>query len=591
MANINGTDDGEFIDGTAEDDVISGKAGNDTIDAADGDDVVFGGLGRDQIEGEDGNDTLYGDDGGTTGPNLILNGSFEDATGVQTTGYGGVGFGSIIGWTETNGDEIDLHSTSTRGVPPADGSTWLDLGASPGNTNVFQDIPDLGEGEIFVLRFAAGDTKNTDNELEVYWGGELIERIDPPEGSMDEYSFLVVGGAGDGSDRLEFRGLGPVDNFGASLDDVRLHAVGGALTGDSDTIRGGDDDDIIIGEAGDDKLYGDDGSDTMSGGVGQDQIFGDEGDDLLRGGDDGDRLKGGDGNDVLFGDDGDDRVEGSDGQDTLTGGAGDDTLLGGADQDRIFGGAGDSVDGGSTGIDFDTLDLTGAGDFRIIFSPTNNEDGRVEFLDAGGGVTGSLDFKDIESIVPCFTLGAQIATPLGERAIESLREGDKVLTRDNGPQEIRWIGRKRVSHADLVSHPEMCPIFLPAGCLGPGQPARDMMVSPNHRMLICSPRAGLHFADHEVLAAAKHLLHSGAQELARPVTYVHIMFDQHEVVLSDGAWSESFQPGDLSMGGIDGAQRQELLALFPELATAGGREEYIAARRSLKRHEAEILFR
>ena len=73
------------------------------------------------------------------------------------------------------------------------------------------------------------------------------------------------------------------------------------------------------------------------------------------------------------------------------------------------------------------------------------------------------------------------------------------------------------------------------------------------------------------------------------VTYVHIMFEQHEVILSDGSWTESFQPGDQSLAGIGAAQRNEILELFPELGTREGIDGYISARRSLKKHEAQLL--
>ena len=72
-------------------------------------------------------------------------------------------------------------------------------------------------------------------------------------------------------------------------------------------------------------------------------------------------------------------------------------------------------------------------------------------------------------------------------------------------------------------------------------------------------------------------------------TYIHFMFDRHEVVLSDGAWTESFQPGDYTLNGIGDAQRQEILELFPELATQDGIRDYAAARRSLKSYEARLL--
>ena len=67
------------------------------------------------------------------------------------------------------------------------------------------------------------------------------------------------------------------------------------------------------------------------------------------------------------------------------------------------------------------------------------------------------------------------------------------------------------------------------------------------------------------------------------------MFDQHEVVLSNGAWTESFQPGEQVLEGMGIEQRDEIFDLFPELREAQGIEAYQAARRSLKKHEARLL--
>ena len=67
------------------------------------------------------------------------------------------------------------------------------------------------------------------------------------------------------------------------------------------------------------------------------------------------------------------------------------------------------------------------------------------------------------------------------------------------------------------------------------------------------------------------------------------MFDHHEVILGDGAWTESFHPGDYSLNGIDKAQRDEVFTLFPKLMEADGLKTYISARRSLKAFEAKIL--
>jgi hypothetical protein len=117
-----------------------------------------------------------------------------------------------------------------------------------------------------------------------------------------------------------------------------------------------------------------------------------------------------------------------------------------------------------------------------------------------------------------------------------------------------------------------------------------MMVSPQHRILFTGHRAEMLFGEHEVLVAATHLtgLSGVTRAMPQQVSYIHLMFDRHEIVRADGAWSESFQPGDMTLAGMDDAQRNELLALFPELA-AGQYRPFLSARRSLRAHEARVL--
>src|SRR5690606_34439686 len=98
-------------------------------------------------------------------------------------------------------------------------------------------------------------------------------------------------------------------------------------------------------------------------------------------------------------------------------------------------------------------------------------------------------------------------------------------------------------------------------------PARDMRVSPQHRILLDGPRAEMLFGEPEVLVAAIHLCGRMGirQELSPGIDYIHVMFEQHQILCSDGIWSESFQPASRMVDGMDLAQRDEILALFPEL--------------------------
>lgn len=180
---------------------------------------------------------------------------------------------------------------------------------------------------------------------------------------------------------------------------------------------------------------------------------------------------------------------------------------------------------------------------------------------------------------PCFTPGTMVTTQRGECPVQHLVAGDRVITRDNGIQPVRWVGKTQMFLHDFQADPHLLPVFIRQGSLGKGLPERDMMVSPNHRILVANERSTLRSGEREVLVAAKHLTTQGAQTVqSSGTTYIHFMCDRHEVVLADGIWTESFQPQDQSLKGIGNAQRLEIYELFPELKTAEGRASYGAAR-------------
>ncbi len=378
-----------------------------------------------------------------------------------------------------------------------------------------------------------------------------------------------------------------------------------------DTLAGLEGDDTLLGGNGQDRLYGGDGDDSLDGGQGEDKLFGGAGDDSLNGGQGQDKLYGGAGNDVIdSGDTADNK-----GVDRVYGGEGDDTLISSGNQDKLYGGSQSDgfviisdgsnfnnlfVYGGEDGdgADQDVLDLrqlkADYPDLEVIYEKggPGDEDGRILLKTAPGGrELGRIRYTGIEKVVICFTPGTAIATPKGEVPVQDLQPGDRVLTRDNGIQELVWVGGRELTQLDLRRTPGLQPVLIRAGSLGPNVPERDVLVSPNHRMLVTEPRAALYFEDSEVLAAAKHLtsLDGIDQVQMDTVRYVHLMCARHEVVLSNGAWTESFQPGDYSLRGMDQAQRAEIYDLFPELETGGA--EVPGARRALKAHEAKLLLR
>ncbi len=168
----------------------------------------------------------------------------------------------------------------------------------------------------------------------------------------------------------------------------------------------------------------------------------------------------------------------------------------------------------------------------------------------------------------CFTAGARIDTASGPRGIETLVPGDLIVTRDRGLRPLRWIGSTAVSAARLAQVPAFRPVRIARGALGPNRPNRDLIVSQQHRVLLTGWRAELHFGEPEVLTAAVHLIDGKAIRLdggAGSVTYLHLLFDRHEVIRANGLLTESFFPGPQSLCALDGSARAEVLALFPEL--------------------------
>jgi len=172
------------------------------------------------------------------------------------------------------------------------------------------------------------------------------------------------------------------------------------------------------------------------------------------------------------------------------------------------------------------------------------------------------------SLVPCFVKGTMITTEYGDVLVENLSVGDKVLTADNGLQEVKWIGSRALDGIDLYANPKLRPICIKAGALGPDTPNCDLHVSPQHRVLIASRIAERMFDAEEVLVPAVKLVGLPGVEIAtdfEPVEYFHILFDAHQIVFSDGAATESLYTGPEALRSISPEARTEVLALFPEI--------------------------
>ncbi|SDC97553.1 Hint domain-containing protein [Ruegeria marina] len=193
--------------------------------------------------------------------------------------------------------------------------------------------------------------------------------------------------------------------------------------------------------------------------------------------------------------------------------------------------------------------------------------------------------------VICFTPGTRIATPTGPRLIEELREGDKVQTRDSGPQEIQWIGQRRMTGARMFVMPHLRPIRLRVGALGIDRPDAELLVSPEHRMLLRGPVARSLFNTSEVLVAARDLVNGKTITVdltVREVTYFHMLLPSHQILWANGIETESFHPANAALSALTETDRRRLLHHMPGLeADPFGYGSF--ARRNLTPTEAALM--
>ena len=556
------TDSNDSVDGGADSAGmhIEAGGGDDSVDGGSGNDIIQGGLGNDSIDGNEGDDSLSGGDGNDSiyaddGADTVLGGAGDDVLD------GDAGADSIEGGT---GDDIIDGGADDDVLLGQDGND--ELFAAAGDDTLYG-----GAGEDFLCGGLDNDSLDGGAENDTLYG--------------EEGNDSLVGGAGD--DVLS----------GGDGEDTLSGGEG------ADMLVAGGGNDFLFGDAGDDWIYGLSGNNFMMGGSGNDSILGGSGNDEIDGGADNDTINAQAGDDYVDGGNGNDTLSGGDGNDTVSGDAGDDSLDGGTGNDRLVGGDGNDVfivsdgndtiddfnsgnsgtlkDGDSTNTDF--VDLSGYYDKLTelwadqaddgILNQSNTTDtkgvatdysdntlfGSGSSLTFTGASADNSSFRTENTGVVCFTSGTAIRTPAGDILIEDLHVGDLVTTMDNGPQRIRWIGRRMLDWAALQANANLRPILVCRGVLGA---ERDLLVSPQHGLLLGSS------GDH--LVRAKHL----AEEMPgvriahgkRHVTYIHLMFDTHQIIFAENAPSESFYPGPMALRMMGSTQRAELLKLFPYLS-------------------------
>lgn len=240
-----------------------------------------------------------------------------------------------------------------------------------------------------------------------------------------------------------------------------------------------------------------------------------------------------------------------------------------------------------------TVNIVGVGDVTITGVTFYLATGPAVFTPTDGSVLQNATFVSstfvntstqtpVGDLGPtCFTPGALIDTPDGQRLIETLKAGDMVNTFDHGPQPLLWIGRQKARAAGVFA-----PVHFDVGTIGNTTP---IAVSQQHRMMISGWKAELYYGLPEVFVAAKHLVDGDAIQIRAGgiVEYIHILFAQHEVVWADGVPSESYYPGH-ALTNDDQAARHEIETLFPNTPSVTA-NKWRTARPVLRRPEALLL--
>jgi len=614
LAGASGNDDLRGSDGT---DQLFGEDGDDFLDGGADNDTLAGGSGNDDLRGGDGNDELFGEDGndqliGGAGADLISGGADADSI-VLANGFGADTIsGGETTTTGTDNDVINASGITASGVTVNSTNEAGTLSYS-GNTANFSEIEgfiltgqndsftafgtsnvtvDAGAGNDSIREGNGNNTINAGTGNDTIISGFGISSITGGEdvggGDRDVLNFSIAndavtitfdgaesgsyadddGDSGTFSQIENYQLTSGNDSVNASLDTSGVTIDG---NGGMDTIIGGSGNDIITGGG---LPFGDPG-DSLVGGAGDDIILGDSGDDTIDGGTGNDFIEGGRDDDLLTGGDGDDYFSytSGDGLDTITDfNAGNTGLLDDGDfnnndfidlsayYDRIFELHADQADDGilnqsnTTYLNGKLVDYSDNTQFDTNGTP--NDEG-IQFT--GAAADGSF-FTFENTGVVCFTSGTLIATPKGEVPIDTLRPGDLVLTRDNGPQPLVWIGQRYVGRAELAQNEKLRPIKLQPTLIGSHSP---LIVSRQHGML-------LRLDGEETLVRAVHLTKLSGQGAAimhgcSGVTYVHLMFETHQVVFAQGAPSESFYPGPQALRSLSTPARHELLTLFPTL--------------------------
>ena len=229
----------------------------------------------------------------------------------------------------------------------------------------------------------------------------------------------------------------------------------------------------------------------------------------------------------------------------------------------VTGGSGFTLDGFGSFSGLGAGQASAASDVGIDTATAGDYSETLQFDGTGSNASGYSETLTpltltLEADVACYVATTLIATGRGDVAVEALAIGDHVVTAGGALRPIVWIGHRSYARRFLAANPGVQPVCFRAGSLGEGLPRRDLLVSPEHAM----------FLD-ELLVPARCLVNGTTITQERGldrVDYYHVELDTHDILLAEGAPSESYLDDD-SRGMFHNAG--EFAALYPDAPAPG----------------------
>ena len=577
----------------------SGAGGLDEIYGEGGNDTIFAGRGNDTIDGGSGDDLIFADQ--TGGPDTVATPITIDNSSFETTDHNDGNFDTNIpDWDSTglSGDWNPSDSSLDESSITGENVAWI---FSDGGT-ISQPLSQTYDSEnTYQFTFDIGDSvgNNANYTVNILAGSTIIGSVTADTGDIDRLEAQFVTSAGFNDPQLDGQAI-TLQFIKNSGDELTFDNVQGEVLSPVDPNAG-------VG--GNDDVLGGDGNDTIDAGIGDDTVDGGADDDTI----------------IMSA--GSDQIDGGTGTDTYdaTGGIGgtgetNDVSIAGTGVSSRSGTVSKSVDGGTdtlqsieqviagedpaeadsiavTGL-IDYMEVSGLSDSAIgVFIPTYGNSGPIAFGGTGqptineilsfsydpgtgpvfpagdyqissgdeSGTIGDITFQNFENIdssTTCFAPGTLIDTPQDPRKIETLSPGDLVQTLDGSACPIRWV---HSSDTPIEGGDDDFPVLIKAGSLGAGQPASDLIVSPQHRILVGEQGQLEDCFDAPALVPAKALAGlNGIRQMRgkSKITWWHFACDTHEVIRANGACAESLLIGKMVLNGLSWPDRIRLHQLF-----------------------------